>query len=116
MNHASEWFFYLLGAFLTLAWKWAKYCYQNPTRSLRQNSIVWFFEDSKENYVSWVTTIGIVWALGVSYITHVEWMMAGFFTAIPVQDGFAFFLGSLMELMAPATIKWIISKLPVPPQ
>ncbi len=115
MGHKTEWTFYLLGAFLALAWKWARYCYIgrvfcSPGKKIRQASLEWFFEVSQENLVSWATTVGIVWCLGAIYIDRIVNPAA--LTDIPVEECFAFLLGTLLEFIAPNIVKWIVSKIP----
>lgn len=113
--HPSEWIWYLLGAFLTLIWKWGRYCLigrRSLAKPLRMSTREWFLERSRENAVSWITTIGFVWALGVLYIDRVTWGMVAWMNDIPVVDAYAFLLGSIAELAAPAAAKWAVSKIP----
>lgn len=112
MSHKSEWTWYLLGALLALAWKWARYCYHGRRmgKSIKACSLEWFFEASQENAVSWVTTIAVVWCLGAIYIDRIVSLAA--LSDIPVEECFAFLLGSLLEVIAPNIVKWIASKLP----
>ena len=113
MTDKSAWIAYLLGAFLTVAGKWALWCYHGCKmgKSIRESSGQWFFESSTENAVSWTATIGGVWLLGSIYIDRAI-IITGL-SSLPVIDSLAFLLGSLMEFTAPAVVKWVISKLPL---
>lgn len=111
--------FYLLGAFLTLGWKLARYVRVEKKKGIPVHDAVaqWFFEDSIENTTSWLTTISLVWCLGAVYVDLRE--NAGIFSfmqAIPMHYAIAFALGGIMELAAPSLAKnlvgWIISKMP----
>ena len=112
--HKHLWTAYLIGAILTLVYKWAKYCYEGNKlkKSMKDCTLEWFFEASLSNGISWVTTIGIVWTFGVAYIDHVVWLFGDYIKSIPLEPSIAFLLGSIMELLAPAVVKWIMSKIP----
>jgi hypothetical protein len=121
MSKGIIWFSYILGAILTLGFKYAKYLYDgNKTGTTsaghpwewKDATVEWFFEGSIANGVSWVTTIGVVWVFGSAYITRIEWLFGDYLQSIPLDYGIAFLLGSLMELIAPAAVKWIVSKFP----
>lgn len=114
MHHKSVWAFYLAGALLTLALKFYRY-YRfgvKNGKSFRVSLCEWLFEASAENAFSWMTTIGIVWAVGVTYIDQVDFLWSGYLKAIPVHTSFAFLLGSLMEIAAPNAVKWLLGKMP----
>ena len=106
MSHKWAWFFYLLGALLTLAWKFVRYIHASKGHGddFKKATMEWFFEDSIDNTVSWVTTIGAVWTFGAVYINRVvvfwDWL-----NVIPVENSIAFFFGGLMELLAPTITK-----------
>lgn len=113
------WIWYLAGAFLTLAWKFVRYLrHENQNGvSRKEATLTWVFEDSTENTVSWVTTIGIVWCFGAVFIDLRE--SEGIFSfakQIPMHKAIAFLFGGLMEIAAPTAAKnvvaWVISKLP----
>lgn len=115
-HHRSEWLCYLLGAALTLLYKWARYVWVGKTqgKSMKVATAEWFFDPSVSNTASWITTIGVVWVLGSAYIDGVVWLFGDYFKSIPVEKSIAFLLGSLIEMLAPASVKWIVSKLPIP--
>jgi hypothetical protein len=103
------WTCYIAGALLTLLYKLSRYIYQNKTRPLREVLQEWFFEKSSENAVSWATTFGAVWVIGSVYINQIglfEWKVP-----LPLDNGIAFFLGSLMEGLAPNLTKWLTRKI-----
>lgn len=108
------WLWYGVGAFLTLVWKLSKYIYVGKKTGKATKTLLceWFFESSAENAISWITTIGVVWAFGFLYVGTCVMEGAVFISKIPDVPAFAFLLGSLMELAAPAAAKWILSKLP----
>lgn len=109
MTHKWTWFFYLSGALLTLAWKLIRYVHISKQHgdTVRKALMEWFFEDSTDNTVSWVTTIGAVWVFGSVYIDRVvvwwDWL-----NAIPVTSAIAFFFGGMMEMVAPAITKSVV--------
>lgn len=119
MNRRNAWIFYLLGAFLTLAWKCVRYVRAEKKKGIPMHDAVaqWFFEDSLENTTSWCTTISLVWCGGAVFIDLRE--NAGIFSfiqAVPMHYAIAFALGGIMELAAPAVAKnfvnWIVGKMP----
>ncbi len=113
-RHIDDWFCYVLGAALTLFYKWASYVYARKKSGvgMKQASIEWFFEPSASNVTSWVTTIAIVWLGGTVYIYKVDLGWA-WIQMIPIMAPISFTLGVLMEMCAPAVAKWIMKKLPV---
>lgn len=112
MTHKSEWVAYILGAFLTLAYKYARYLYLTGKDGVpkRQATLEWFLEPSRENAVSWAVTIGAVWVGGSIYVDKAISVTG--LSDLPVLDSLAFLLGSMMETTAPAIAKWLASKLP----
>lgn len=108
------WIWYGVGAFLTLVWKLALYLYRGRKADRQYGAMLgeWFFEASKENATSWITTLAVVWAFGFLYIGNHVIQGAEFIDKIPDAPPFAFLLGSLMELAAPAAAKWVLGKLP----
>ncbi len=114
MSTVSAWAFYLAGALLTLAWKLVRYCYHGVRMQKKISDLLfeWFFESSSENAISWITTIAVVWVIGVAYIARVDSPWLPLLKLVPMHISFAFLLGSLMELAAPAAAKWLLSKLP----
>lgn len=113
-TNKSAWLFYLLGAVLTLGWKLIRYCRHEKARNVpvRQLMREWFLEPTKENALSWLTTIAVVWAFGSAYIGRVNILQSEFLKSIPVNDSFAFLFGTMMEIWAPNAAKFILSKLP----
>lgn len=119
MSHKSAWAFYLLGAFLTLGWKLLRYVRAEKKKGRAAHDAVaeWFLEDSAENTISWTTTIGFVWVFGTLYVElRAESGVFSFINVIPLQNSIAFFLGGLMELVAPQVAKqvcaWVLARLP----
>ncbi len=116
MSHKYEWMMYLLGAVLCLAWKWQRYCYESRGMGIPywKASREWFELVTFGSKVSWIATIGFVWVIGTAYIERigVQWMFDGFLGNIPVHISWAFLIGALTELTAPAAVKWIVSKIP----
>jgi hypothetical protein len=119
MSNKSAWLFYLLGAFLTLGWKFIRYVRTEKQhgRPARDAIAEWFFEDSVDNTTSWFTTVSIVWCAGAVLIDLRE--REGIFqwiAVVPLHIAVAFAFGGLMELAAPSIaknlVKWIISKMP----
>lgn len=109
------WISYLGAALLVLLWKWARYVYfmaLTEKKPIHDSTLEWFFEASIVNGVSWVATIGIVWSVGVMYIGRVTWIWFSWIQEIPVHAAIAFLLGALMEMVAPAVVKLIASKIP----
>jgi len=111
----SAWLFYLLAALLTLAWKWASWCHTGK-KTLQKGIWIstkeWFDITLFEDKLSWITTIGVVWIFGVIYIDRVTWAWFGWIQEIPIHEAVAFFFGSLMEFVAPAAAKFVLSKIP----
>ena len=101
-----------------MAWKLIRYVRESKKHGDTTAKAIgeWFFEDSVDNTVSWVTTIGAVWVFGSIYIDRVaawwDWM-----SAIPVANSIAFFFGGLMEIVAPVVVKnitkWVLDKLAI---
>lgn len=110
------WFWYLLGAILCLAWKWQRYCYESKGSGISfwAASKKWLEIYTLESQVSWIVTIGAVWVIGTLYIERIglQWLFDGAIMEIPAAPAMAFLLGSLAELIAPAFVKWALSKLP----
>ena len=119
MPYKSAWIFYLLGAFLTLVWKLIRYVRHEKRNGIPARDAIaeWFFEDSAENSVSWLVTIGFVWCFGAIYVDLRD--RAGVFSfiqTVPLHNSVAFFLGGVLELVAPKAAEqictWVISHLP----
>lgn len=136
-GHKWEWAAYITAALLTLAYKYLRYHWVSyrewvATEKLRQGvertgdltgaiawswlktSAGWFFDGSADNVTSWITTIGVVWVAGVSYINRLDWLLGDFSQKVPVHASIAFLLGGLMEMLAPAIAKAVVAKLPIP--
>jgi hypothetical protein len=114
-DHAV-WVSYLLGAGLTLFYKWARYVWvgcSKKRKTIARASAEWFFEDTVSNSLSWITTVGAVWVFGAAYINRVVWLFGSWPQGIPVDLSIAFFLGSLLEILAPAAVKWVVAQIPV---
>jgi len=118
-HHHWVWAWYLIGAFLTLGWKLIRYLRTEHRKGipLWEATGTWFFEDSVENTVSWVTTISLVWTGGAVLIDLRE--QQGIFSwinVVPLHNAIAFTFGGLMEVAAPSLAKnfvnWVISKMP----
>lgn len=116
MEHQAEWLWYLAGAICCLLWKWQRYCYESRGHGISfwKASREWFELHTFGSQASWVATIGVVWVIGAVYVDRVgvEWMFDGILKFIPVHVSFAFLLGVLAELSAPAAVKWLATKLP----
>jgi hypothetical protein len=113
MDHnLTEWASYLGGALLALAYKYARYLYTGHQSRIGWKELTWewFFDPCKENAVSWVTTVGVVWIIGSLYIERMDWEVGGnFLKSLPVQSPVAFTLGSMMEFVAPNISKWFVA-------
>lgn len=106
------WTAYLGGALLTLGYKYARYLYIGYPRGIgwKKLTLEWFFDPSKQNAVSWVTTVGVVWIIGGLYIDRMDWNVDGnYLKSLPVQSSIAFTLGSMMEYVAPNITKWFVA-------
>ena len=116
VEHKSEWLAYLCGALLTLIFKYTRYLYVAYAlgKPLKQATAEWFFEPTRDNAASWAVTIGAVWVAGSVYIDKAL-SIAGL-SDLPVLDSLAFLLGATMESTAPTVAKWLVAKLPAPPQ
>ena len=110
----TQWIWYLLGAMVTLAWKWQRYCYESRGHGITWQSASreWFELQTVGSQVSWGATIGGVWLLGTVIISKqgAEWLVGGIFLNVPVMAPMSFFIGALAEMIVPAATKWIISK------
>lgn len=107
------WVWYLAGAFIMLILKCVKSVAFEQGKGI--NTWVslksWFLENSRDNITSWATTVGVVWIIGALYIQRVNWSMIDFFNIVPVDESLAFFLGAVMEIIAPNVAKYLISKI-----
>lgn len=112
MEYKSEWISYILGAFLTLAYKLARTIYFERKQGKKTSEIIcdWFFAPTGENATSWMATIGGVWMIGSFYIQRVGFPALEWLATVPIVDSFAFFLGCLAEMTVPALAKKIVSK------
>jgi hypothetical protein len=114
-NHV-QWIWYLIGALMTLVWKWQRFCYQSkgtgiPFWTASKN---WFELVTVGSQMSWAVTIGIVWAIGAAFIDKVgtQWIFGGVLLDMPTAPPFAFLMGALAEMTVPALAKWLCSKIP----
>ena len=116
MKNMDQWIWYLVGALLTLVWKWQRYCYEQRGLGIPfwKAARHWFEIELFESKVSWLVTIAFVWIGGVVYIEKIgnDWLLGGFYKDIPKHVAFAFALGIINEMAAPAFFKWICSKIP----
>lgn len=106
------WIAYFGGAGGALAYKLARYLVhakqygETPLQALKN----WFFEGSAENGVSWLTTVGCVWALGA-------WINGGFYfgdepqQVIPTHPSLLFTVGTLAEMIAPTLAKKLVARI-----
>ena len=103
-------FFYFFGAFLMLAIKYFTYIKYGRIKgeSVKTSTIDWFFSPTKENAVSWITTIAIVWLGGVIYIEKLPVPYLTDIFALPLHNAMAFFLGILVEYVAPTIMKGFV--------
>lgn len=112
----NGWFWYLLGAWITLVWKWQRYCYESKGRGIPfwAASREWFELITFGSKMSWAVTIGIVWVIGTVVIekTGAAWIFGGAFMDMPVAPPFLFLIGALGEMSVPALAKWLCSKIP----
>jgi len=108
------WLAYWIGAIAALAWKWVRWCLIGDceyNKSWRQSTKEWFSLALREEQVSWVVTVGIVWVVGAVFVQRIE-IDLDLLKYVPVHYSTAFLLGSLMEFVVPAVFKWLLSKLP----
>jgi len=128
VHHHWEWTWYLVGCFVTLVWKWQRYCYENktpptapevpegcepqPKVTYWQASRKWFEIETLGSQVSWGATVGAVWVLGTMLIEKrgAEWFGGGVLLGVPVLACMCFFIGALSEMIIPAFVKWIVKK------
>jgi hypothetical protein len=110
MQNLSIWISYITGALLTLAWKLGRYVYMQRKQGVAAHTTImdWFFEDSTDNTVSWVATIGAVWIIGSAYVSQGE--LLGISLSLPLDCSVAFFLGGMMEMIAPNVAKYVVQK------
>jgi len=106
------WFAYFLGFGLTLLYKWGRFVYEGrrDKKSIKQSTLDWLLEPSKENAASWTATIGGVWVLGSIYINRIVEVSG--LTSLPIDNGIAFFLGTIFEFTVPNLVKWFVGKIP----
>jgi hypothetical protein len=127
MHRHDQWLYYILGALLTLVWKWQRYAYSmkgiqtanpdgtlNPPIKFWQASKKWFELETFGSQISWGVTIGVVWVLGALFIDRigVDWLFGGILASVPVAAPWLFLFGSISEMTVPAVAKWIASKIP----
>lgn len=114
MTPTKLWIWYAAGAAAALLWKFGIYYRTNRQlgKGLARTIDEWIFEKSPENAVSWVATILIVWAAGVTFISDLAFLWSDFFNKIPHHPAFAALFGYAMEYIAPNAFKWILSKTP----
>lgn len=114
ITFSALYFWYWLGAVLTLITKWWVYVRKgkklgNTTWGATKE---WFFEASTQNAASWVATFAAVWGGGVIYIEQLPFPYLDGLFGLPHHRSIAFLLGSVMELAAPSLVKWLIRKIP----
>lgn len=114
MNIAG-WCWYLFGAFVTLVWKWQRYCYESKGRGVPfwEASKDWFEFITCKAKVSWAATLGVVWAIGSVVVDKVgaAWLFGGVFLEMPVAPPFLFAAGAISEMTVPGFAKWIYSQI-----
>ncbi len=113
----APYIFYYLGAFLILAWNFARYVVlgvYNHKRTWKTLMFEWIFKPAKTTTIptsatqlkaSWITTVGVVWMLG-------GYLVGLYGNALPFGPensmfiwGFMFTAGSLAEAIAPPLAK-----------
>jgi hypothetical protein len=105
------WAWYLFGAALCLAAKLARYWHHGRNMGDGLKAIWdWFFERSKENAVSWLVTVAVVWGFGAAFFYRVEPPGWEWLASVPLKAPFAFLLGVVAEVAAPNAAKWLIGK------
>jgi hypothetical protein len=110
------WAWYLFGAALCLAAKLARYWHHGRHMGDGLKAIWdWFFERSKENAVSWLVTVAVVWAFGAFFFYRVEPPGWNWLETIPLKAPFAFIFGIVAEIGAPNAAKWLMRKAVCPP-
>ena len=106
----------MAGAIAALAWKWQRYIYESKGKgiALWPATKEWFEIETYQSKVSWIATFTLVWFVGGCYIHQVglSWLLGGIFLGMPVMPSGAAMLGVLLENLAPAFLKWIMSKIP----
>jgi|WetSurMetagenome_2_1015567.scaffolds.fasta_scaffold467385_2 hypothetical protein len=114
MSHSKLWCYYAAGALAALLWKFLSYYRVNRKlgKDFLQCADEWIFEKSTENAISWIATILVVWAAGVTYIGDVTFMISDWLGKIPDHPAFAALFGCVMEYVAPNGFKWLLSKTP----
>lgn len=116
MQQHDQWIWYLLGAIMTLAWKWQRYCYESKGTGIPfwKASRCWWEMQTVGSQISWGVSIGIVWVIGAVVINRIAigWFFDGFFMNVPAKPPFLFLVGALAELAIPWAAKWICSKIP----
>jgi hypothetical protein len=112
------WFWYLLGIVITLVWKWQRYCYEQKgcssvPRTFWESSLEWWELTTLGSQVSWGATLGGTWLLGYVLITKkgAEWLFGGILMDVPNVPPMLFFVGAIQEMIVPAVMKWVVSKL-----
>jgi len=108
------WYWYAAGALSALLWKFLTYYRVNHRlgKGLLAIADEWIFEKSPENAASWVATVLVVWAAGVTLIGDVAFLWSEILDKYPSHPAFAALAGYVMEYVAPNVFKWILSKTP----
>lgn len=116
INLNKLYFWYFLGAFVTLFFKWYAYVRigKKMGKTLSEASKEWFFDPTLDNAVSWVATCGLVWACGVVWVEALPFPYLDSILLLPKHISIAFLLGGVIELAAPFFVKnlvnWISSR------
>ncbi len=114
-SHTELWIWYILGAFLTLLFKYASYVYHGAKmqHDIWISTKEWVLERTIENAASWVASLGnfaIAWTFGKAYISR--WTLWGFLGSLPLDIAISFTLGVAIEIEAPNIMKWLVKQLP----
>lgn len=109
----TYYFIYFLGAVITLFSKYITYItYQDKEGdSLLKSTMDWFFEPSLNNASSWIATLAGVWLGGAIYIEKIPLPYVDSLFDLPLNYGICFFLGVVMEAVAPFITKFVVNKL-----
>lgn len=115
-HNQAGWIWYLVGAIITLIWKWQRYCYESKGKGVPfwKASREWFELVTFGSKISWGVTIGIVWVIGAVAVDKVgaKWVFNGALLDMPTEPPFLMLIGALAELAVPWFAKWLCSKIP----
>jgi hypothetical protein len=111
-RHHDEWAFYIIGILIALSLKCTHYVLEGKKqgREAKDSIHEWFFEKSRDNVVSWGTTIAVIWVFGDCYINQVAFLWP-WLNGIPVVKSLSFLFGTLIEYVAPNATKWVVNKI-----